>query len=802
MLKYNLEKLGWYQFEKLVQSLLKAELGIGIECWGGHKDYGRDAFFKGRLRYPTKEIINEGNFIFQVKFSADPYSRSKLDNLKASIKKWLNTSSFRINLKSSNNFYTLITNLPLTSSERIAIKQYIQKKLNLVENQVIVQDGSDICSLLDKHKDIRWAYPQLLGIQDIEKLINNELFERSKIIIEEAKEASNIFVPNKAYRRALEILRKYYFAVFEGPPEVGKTITAQIILLNKVLDGWEAYDCRDPRDFFSVYNPEKKQIFFADDAFGSTEYRPDLTDEWSKQLHKILRKLNKHHWFIWTSRSHILKIALERMHLQDKAERFPYPGDVIVDISDFSFEEKALILYRHAEIANLEKLAKILVKKYWKKVIKNPYFTPLRAKRFINETIPKVLQEKKKMENIDLSSLIESEIQNPTRYMKQAYNNLPLEHKKFLLAMLDSNFGDKFFDSGISVNELQKSFYRHCSSTRISFEDIKTQLDLAFIKIHNNNKIDWLHPSVRDLVIDTLKENLNDRLKFIENCGWEGIFLFLSRIENKCLSLLSDCESWESLLERIKFLLENTFDLSLLSRLFEFLSNIIERNIVIEKVFLSKLFSLTLRKYKETIENYNLLTNLSVSLIKSSVEYFYQFLPYIYPERPHLDWRILWKFLIESAKKELKTNWVIWQRLNYIQAIFDISQILEKKDPLILDILEFPVCIKEIFQETLKYIQEEARYELVDVSNYDLLASEADGWADTAKFLHKTKKFFPDLSHQIEELVNLCKKNAERYEILAEECNHSDHYDYKDYKDYLYNSNNIDEDLEKLFDDL
>jgi len=49
MLRYKLDDLGWFQFEWLIQSLLKAELGIGIESWGRHSDRGRDAWCDGQL---------------------------------------------------------------------------------------------------------------------------------------------------------------------------------------------------------------------------------------------------------------------------------------------------------------------------------------------------------------------------------------------------------------------------------------------------------------------------------------------------------------------------------------------------------------------------------------------------------------------------------------------------------------------------------------------------------------------------------------------------------------------------------
>ncbi|MEN8178769.1 MAG: restriction endonuclease [Pseudomonadota bacterium] len=46
---YKFDDLGWYQFERLVQGLLKAELGLNVESWGGRGDWGRDAWSEGQL---------------------------------------------------------------------------------------------------------------------------------------------------------------------------------------------------------------------------------------------------------------------------------------------------------------------------------------------------------------------------------------------------------------------------------------------------------------------------------------------------------------------------------------------------------------------------------------------------------------------------------------------------------------------------------------------------------------------------------------------------------------------------------
>jgi hypothetical protein len=68
MSRYRLDDLGCFQFEELIQALLKAVWGLAIESWGTRGDYGRDAYYSGLLRFPDGDQECKGPFLFQVKF--------------------------------------------------------------------------------------------------------------------------------------------------------------------------------------------------------------------------------------------------------------------------------------------------------------------------------------------------------------------------------------------------------------------------------------------------------------------------------------------------------------------------------------------------------------------------------------------------------------------------------------------------------------------------------------------------------------------------------------------------------------
>ena len=230
-----------------------------------------------------------------------------------------------------------------------------------------------------------------------------------------------------------------------------------------------------------MHNPERLQIFIADDAFGSTEYDPTRSNLWAINLAKILRKLDRKHWLIWTARKHILEIALQKMRLQGRAENFPDPGAILVDAGNLTKTEKALILYRHAKAAGLEEDARKLIKGYAEVIVLDRHFTPERIRRFVSTSLSTIINEYKAgtLKKEALSNIIKKEIKEPTKALKQAFDCLPKEHKRLMISRLDIPKRGWFTD----VNEFVVSYQRfHPLDTTATYEQIENDLALSFLK--------------------------------------------------------------------------------------------------------------------------------------------------------------------------------------------------------------------------------------------------------------------------------------------------------------------------------
>jgi len=301
MIRYRLDDLGWYQFEWLIQALLKAELGIGVEPWGGRRDQGRDSYCESPLNFPARHVTTDGPFLFQVKFVENANAtgaKPKAALLDAVVKE---ASSITLRRRKTTwvdpTHYVLITNAPFTPEVRKQIQSTMRKAIPDVTTHCL--GGKDVCDLIDKNESLRRSFPQLLSLRDLDQLlteiINKEIFERSRSAVSSARDIVPVFVPTKAYVKAVKALHDHNFVVLEGPPEMGKTAIAWMIGIAQLSMNWEVIVCDSPNDFFRSYNQGNRQVFIADDAFGRTEYDPSRGSKWESQLGHVHGLLNSTH---------------------------------------------------------------------------------------------------------------------------------------------------------------------------------------------------------------------------------------------------------------------------------------------------------------------------------------------------------------------------------------------------------------------------------------------------------------------------------------------------------------------------
>jgi hypothetical protein len=560
--EYRLDDLGWFQFERLCQALLAHHHGLAVETWGGTGDWGRDAWAPGPLAFPDKARSQHGPFLFQCKF----VERAQTLGRRAAGARLVAAANDEARRIAERLFagwevpahYALITNAEIDNRTRGSVARALETVLP-GSTRVHVVVGQDLESLALAAPEVRMSFPQILGFRDLEGalrgVLHGDIAHRTEALLTAARDLARVFVPTTAHHAAVSLLQRHRWVVLAGAPEMGKTSIARMIALAQAAGGWDVIDCADgPASFDRAQADAGRQIFIADDAFGSTEYRPALAQEWEISLPRVIRMLGPEQWMIFTSRTAPLRAALDVMSLRDEAERFPDAASVIVDASSLSREEKALIVYRHARAVALDESAKMLLRDHLGVIVDHPAFTPLRVRRFLEDRLPALAEAG--AQRATLRRAVDREMGKPLLSMRAALRVLSDAQRDLLISLLDVAPR-----TWTPRDDLVAAWERHGSDVAEPFDEVVTALTDHFVRVQPASRdmpemFEWVHPSWRELVLGELRANARRRRHFLERTGLEGLLLALSTIVqvdgSRELSLVADPADWEVLRDRAR----------------------------------------------------------------------------------------------------------------------------------------------------------------------------------------------------------------------------------------------------------
>lgn len=553
---YRLDRLGWLQFEQLASLVLEADAGLRELSWRGRAYRDRVALVDESVVLPGTGLRLKAPFVVAAAWVRD---RRSLARRQAELASQIVRSASDIGLGSDDRML-VVTNLGRRAAEEALTGSPYPLQ------QIAVLGADELSDSIDRHPTLRLAMPSLLGLRDLAPLIPAALRERSSLDVGRAQELARVFVPTRAYQRARDVLARHRFVVLTGPPEMGKTAIAQMVALAQLTAGWEAHDCVSPELVWKAFDPDRPQVFVADDAFGSTEYRPDSAEHWARELGRMLAVLDERHWLIWTSRPAPLKSGLRRVQRERGAERFPAPGEVLVDASELDLAEKTLILFRHVKDHAASAAARAVVRDMGVAIVEHGHFTPERIRRFVTDRLDQLVattlttSPPEQLRHAILSA-VEQELATPTEQMATSFAALEEHHRALLIALLDA-------PAGLTDDrELAATLRRHHPGglSRPPHELIDRLTD-HFVRISSLG-IDWVHPSWRDLVIEQLRSDRDARRRFLGVCGPYGALLVLSSAGGaggeRVLPLLIDDADWDVFNGRVGELLRELDDADL-----------------------------------------------------------------------------------------------------------------------------------------------------------------------------------------------------------------------------------------------
>ena len=427
---YALDRLGWLQFQQVCTRLLELEAGIGPDTWVGDADGVRYARYEPGIGPPLVPHELPGPTLVQC-----APTRTTLDSATAAVA--------RLAHRGPEALWGLGSFLLMSDSR---LGEPMGEPERAGATRLWIMDATALSERIDALPQLRLEQPSLLGLRELESLLDPEAVRRSTLDLPSVIELARAFAPTRAHARALAVLDAHHFAVLTGPPEMGKTAIARIIALAHMTGGFQAHECTSPDDLWRAFDDGASQVFVADDAFGCTEYRPENAERWARAMERLLRTLDERHLLLWTSRPAPLHAALDHLHRERGAERFPSPGRVLVDAGELDVTEKALILLRHAKAAQLAPKLRGRLRRHGPMIVADRHFTPERIRRLVLAL---------SQGESDVLAAAETQLTTPTEAMTRSLASLDDEHRDLLVALLDTGPGP------VHERELAAALRRH-----------------------------------------------------------------------------------------------------------------------------------------------------------------------------------------------------------------------------------------------------------------------------------------------------------------------------------------------------
>ncbi len=361
MQNYDFKALNDKEFEVLCTDLLSIHMGVRFERFKSGRDQGVD----GRFFTP-----GGGEAILQCKHWINTPTSQLIQQLKKS-------ELLKINkLKPSRYFFT--TSKKLSRAEKTKIKDALYPHIKS-ENDIFGQE--DLNDLLSRNADIERKHYKLwiTSSNVLQHLLNKAALERSQASLIQAKETCKLYVATSNHDKALSKLKESGVVIITGEPGIGKTTLAEHICFIYSLNGYEYIKISEEiKEAESIYEKDKKQIFYFDDFLGRN-YLEALSGHEGSHIVNFIKKVSldkANKAFILTSRSTILnqgKILID-LFKNNNIERNEYE----LSANLFKDIDKAKILYNHIWHSNLDEeyIESYFTNKNYRKIINHRNFNP------------------------------------------------------------------------------------------------------------------------------------------------------------------------------------------------------------------------------------------------------------------------------------------------------------------------------------------------------------------------------------------------------------------------------------------
>lgn len=376
MASFDLHMLGWRDFQHLCLTVTREVLGQTVASFVDTKDAGRDGAFFGTWS-PSGLESYQGNFVIQAKHTALPNKSLTLSLVAEELKK----AESLVN-SGLCDVYVLMSNARLTGESEQKIRDAL---ISRGVKQVLILGHDWFNQTISASGRLRILVPRLYGLGDLTQILDERAYGQAAAVLGGMRTDLAKLVRTETYERAAEALDHHGFVLLSGAPMTGKTtIAAELALAAVDIFDTRVVALQDSAELPERWNPNERQFFWLDDAFGATQLNQFLASSWQRATPRVKAAIESGSKFVLTSRDYVLQSAWPYL----KPGTFPLleGARVVVDVADLTLQERQQILYNHLKHGRQDEQFLMQLRPHLDGLASHPGFRPELARRLAEPT--------------------------------------------------------------------------------------------------------------------------------------------------------------------------------------------------------------------------------------------------------------------------------------------------------------------------------------------------------------------------------------------------------------------------------